>query len=72
MSKIMAFFCQCSTAGKDLLEEISVQGNMCQHQPFGKHPLVRCVQLAGFLSTKFLRFPRLTAPIFDIHSGNAR
>ena len=32
---------------------------------------IRCVQLAGYFSTKFLRFPRLTAPIFDIHGGNA-
>ena len=33
---------------------------------------IRCVQLAGYFSTKFLRFPRLTAPIFDIHSCNTR
>ena len=36
------------------------------------YQLFRSIQLAGYFSTKFLRFPRLTAPIFDIHSGNAR
>ena len=37
--KIIAFFCQGSTAGKNLLEEILVQGNTCQNRPFGNHPL---------------------------------
>ena len=37
-STITAFFCQGSTAGKDFLEEISVQGNICQNHPFGNHP----------------------------------
>ena len=32
--KIIAFFCQGSTAGKDILEEILVQGNICQTNPF--------------------------------------
>ena len=45
----------------------STRGN----QGNGKISL-RCVQLAGNFSTKFLRFPRLTAPSFDIHSGNTR
>ena len=26
-------------------------------------PMVRCVQLAGYFSTKFLQFPMLTAPM---------
>ena len=37
MSKIIAFFCQGSTAGKDCLEEIAVQGIICQSDPFGNH-----------------------------------
>ena len=39
ISKITVFFCQGSTAGKDFLEEISVQGNICQNYPLGNHPL---------------------------------
>ena len=38
VSKVIAFFCQGSTAGKEFLEEISVQGNICQTHPFGKPP----------------------------------
>ena len=38
ISKIIAFFCQGSTAGKDFLEEIPVQGKICQNHPFGNHP----------------------------------
>ena len=41
---------------------------VCGHKP---KMSLRWVQLAGYFSTKFLRFPRLTAPIFDIHGGNA-
>ena len=41
ISKIIAFFCQGSTAGKDHLEEISVQGNICQNHTFGKPHLLR-------------------------------
>ena len=36
--KIIAFFCRGSTAGKDFLEEILVQGNVCQNPSFGNHP----------------------------------
>ena len=39
ISKITACFCQSSTAEKGLLEEMSVQGNICQNHPFGNHPL---------------------------------
>ena len=38
ISKIIAFRLPGSTAGKDPLEEISVQGNICQNHPFGNHP----------------------------------
>ena len=37
ISKIIAFFCQGSIAGKDFLEEISAQGNICQNHSFGNH-----------------------------------
>ena len=37
--KIIAFFCWASTAGKDFLEESSVQVNICQDHPCGSHPL---------------------------------
>ena len=37
-TKIIAFFCQGSTAGKNFLEDISVQGNICQNHPYGSHP----------------------------------
>ena len=43
-----SFFCHGSTAqGKDLLEEISEQGNTCQNHPFGNHPVAnpRCRML---------------------------
>ena len=33
ISKIIAFFCQGSVAGKDFLEEISVQRNICPSHP---------------------------------------
>ena len=35
-------------------------------------PIVRCVQLAGYFSTKFLHFPRLAAQICYIYNVNAR
>ena len=31
ISRIIAFFCQGSTVGRDFLEEMSVQGNICQN-----------------------------------------
>ena len=34
--KIIAFYCQGSIAGKDILDEIQVQGNICQTHPFWK------------------------------------
>ena len=39
ISKIIALFCQGSTAAKDVFEKMSVQGNICQNRPFGSHPL---------------------------------
>ena len=41
MSKIIVFFCQASPTGTDFLEEILVQGNICQNQPFGNHPFAK-------------------------------
>ena len=36
------------------------------------HRVLRCVQLAGYFSTKFLRFPRLAAQICYIYNVNTR
>ena len=33
---------------------------------------IRCVQLAGYFGTKFLRFPRLAAQICDVYNVNTR
>ena len=38
--KIIAFFCEGSTAGRDFLEETSLRGNICQNYPFGNNPFV--------------------------------
>ena len=38
MSKILALFCQCSIAGKDFLEEMSVHGEHLPNPPFWKPP----------------------------------
>ena len=49
-SKIKAVCCQGSTAGKDVLEEISVHGSICQNRTFGNHPLANPQLLGGTLS----------------------
>ena len=48
VSKIIAFFCQVGTAGKDALAEISVHRNICQNRPFGNHPVMRTPETCAF------------------------
>ena len=40
ISSSVAFFYKGSIAEKDL-EEMSVQGNICQNHPFGNHPVAK-------------------------------
>ena len=71
-SKIIALFCQVSTAGKDYLEEMSVQGNICQHHPFGSHPsLLTFSELIceDFCFSSFFFFSASDGSIFSTFAG---
>ena len=62
--KIIALFCQASTAGEDFLEEISVQGNICRNHlgpptlAFFRFPFL-VFRFALLFCAFFLSFPRI-------------
>ena len=54
VSKIITFFCQGNTAGKDFLEENLVQENICQNHPFGNHPSANPQMIAFYQAQHWL------------------